>query len=73
MSLIDLMGRNVRRIRNDLKLSQEEVGFAAGMKRSYVSGIELGKRKPSVEALERIAIALKVDPRELLTPDSRHK
>lgn len=73
MSLTDLMGRNVRRIRNDRNLSQEEVAFSAGMKRSYLSGIELGRRKPSVNALERLAIALRVDPRDLLTPDARSK
>nr|WP_295238208.1 helix-turn-helix transcriptional regulator [uncultured Brevundimonas sp.] len=67
------MGRNVRRVRNDRNLSQEEVAFAASMKRSYVSGIELGRRKPSIDALERLAIALQVDPRDLLTPDSRSK
>ncbi|HBI20389.1 MAG TPA: transcriptional regulator [Brevundimonas sp.] len=73
MSLVALMGRNVRRIRNKSKLTQEEVAFRAGMKRSYVSGIELGRRKPSVQALERLATALQVDPRDLLAPDSRSK
>lgn len=73
MSLIDLMGRNVRRIRNDRNLSQEEVAFAAGIKRSYISGIELGRRRPSINALEKLAIALQVDPRDLLTPDARSK
>lgn len=67
------MGRNLRRIRNSRNLSQEEVAFSAGMKRSYVSGIELGRRKPSVNALERLAVALDVDPRDLLTPDARSK
>lgn len=73
MSLVDLLGRNVRRIRNSLDLSQEEVAFAARMKRSYLSGIELGRRKPSVDALERLAAALGVDPRDLLRPDARSK
>jgi transcriptional regulator with XRE-family HTH domain len=73
MSLVDLMGRNLRRIRNERNLTQEEVAFAADMKRSYVSGIELGRRKPSVNALERLAIALEIDPRDLLAPDARSK
>ena len=71
MSLVALLGRNIRRHRNALGISQEELAFRAGMKRSYVSGIELGNRKPSIEALERLAIALGVDPRILLEPD-RH-
>lgn len=69
MSLIALLGRNIRRRRNALGISQEELAFRAEMKRSYVSGIELGKRKPSVDALERLAGALCVDPRSLLDPD----
>jgi transcriptional regulator with XRE-family HTH domain len=71
MSLVALLGRNLRRIRNGNALSQEEVALRADMKRSYVSGIELGRRNPSVKTLERLALALDVDPRELLTPDKR--
>lgn len=69
MSLIALLGRNIRRRRHALGFSQEELAFRAEMKRSYVSGIELGNRKPSVDALERLADALCVDPRSLLDPD----
>ncbi|WP_433952650.1 helix-turn-helix domain-containing protein, partial [Brevundimonas diminuta] len=46
MSLIALLGRNIRRRRHALGISQEELAFRAEMKRSYVSGIELGNRKP---------------------------
>jgi len=67
------MGRNIRRLRNAEQLSQEEVAFRADMKRSYLSELEQGQRNPSVRALGRIAAALGVDPRELLTPDRRAK
>ncbi|WP_312062948.1 helix-turn-helix transcriptional regulator [Brevundimonas sp.] len=73
MALIALLGRNIRRHRNAQGISQEELAFRAEMKRSYVSGIELGKRKPSVDALERLADALRVDPRSLLDPDRHTK
>lgn len=73
MALIALLGRNIRRRRNALGISQEELAFRAGMKRSYVSGIELGTRNPTVEALERLAGALDLDPRSLLAPDSYMK
>ncbi|MBX9615937.1 MAG: helix-turn-helix domain-containing protein [Caulobacteraceae bacterium] len=73
MDLVALMGRNIRRVRGAHGLSQEEVAFRAGMKRSYLSELELGRRNPTVRALERLAHALNIDPRDLLTPDSRSK
>ena len=73
MNLVALMGRNIRRVRSASGLSQEEVAFRAGMKRSYLSEVELGQRNPTVRALERLSHALDVDPRDLLAPDSRSK
>ncbi|WP_292022147.1 MULTISPECIES: helix-turn-helix domain-containing protein [unclassified Brevundimonas] len=73
MDLVALLGRNIRRLRSAENLTQEEVAFRAGMKRSYLSDLEHGKRNPSVRALGRLASALRVDPRALLIPDSRSK
>ena len=73
MALIALLGRNIRRHRNAQGISQEELAFRAEMKRSYVSGIELGTRNPTVLALERLAGALDLDPRSLLDPDGYMK
>lgn len=56
-----MLGRNVRRIRKSQDLSQEELGFRAEMKRSYVSDLERGLRNPSLKALGRLAEALSVD------------
>jgi transcriptional regulator with XRE-family HTH domain len=66
MDLVHLLGRNVRRIRAERGLSQEEVAHEAGMKRSYLSDLERGTRNPSVRALGRIAIALNVHPSKLI-------
>ncbi|MBD3738761.1 MAG: helix-turn-helix transcriptional regulator [Pseudomonas balearica] len=73
MDLVALLGRNIRRFRTAENLTQEEVAFRAGMKRSYLSDLEQGKRNPSVRAMGRLALALRVDPRSLLDPDSRSK
>lgn len=73
MDLVDLMGRNMRRVRVAAGLSQEEVAFRAGMKRSYLSELELGRRNPTVRALARVSAALAVSPADLLKPDSRYK
>ncbi len=70
MDLVQLLGENVRRIRKECGLSQEELAFRAGMKRSYVSDLERGTRNPNVRALGRLADALGVTPSRLLDDKS---
>jgi transcriptional regulator with XRE-family HTH domain len=48
----------VRRRRESKGLSQEALAEAAGVHPTYVSLVELGKRKPTVEVAERLARAL---------------
>ncbi len=51
-------GAEVRRRRNDLGWSQEELGGRAELHRTYVSDVETGKRNPSLESIQRLAQAL---------------
>lgn len=67
MDLVQLLGQNVRRLRIERGLSQEELAFRAGMKRSYLSDMERGTRNPTVRALGRIAEALEIAPQVLLS------
>ena len=53
-------------MRQALGMSQEQLAFEAEMKRSYVSDLERGTRNPSVRALGRLAVALQVEPGDLL-------
>lgn len=66
MDLVGRLGANVRRLRLERGLSQEELAFAADMKRSYLSDLERGTRNPSVRALERLADALGVEAAALV-------
>jgi transcriptional regulator with XRE-family HTH domain len=59
-------GRNLRRIRKERGLSQEELAFRAEVHRTEVSLLERGKRDPGVNTTLRLAGALGVDPGELL-------
>lgn len=68
MRLVDLFGANVRRERERQGLSQDALSVATGMRRSYISELERGRRNPSVHALERLAKALNVEASELLRP-----
>ncbi|WP_395945553.1 helix-turn-helix domain-containing protein [Brevundimonas sp.] len=66
MDAVALLARNVRALRKHAALSQEELAFRAGMKRSYLSDLERGARNPTVRALGRLADALGVAPSQLL-------
>jgi transcriptional regulator with XRE-family HTH domain len=49
----------VRLRRQELGLSQEELGFRAGVHRTYVSQLERGLKSPSLGVILKIARALK--------------
>ena len=58
-------GKAVRAIRQNKKISQEELGDLCGLHRTYISDIELGKRNVSLENIDKIAHALQVKKSEL--------
>ncbi len=64
--LLSLIGSNIRLHRRTLGISQEELAELSGLHRTYIGGIERGERNVSALNIERIAIALKVSPDELL-------
>lgn len=59
-------GDRVRAARLDLHLSQEALAFNCGLDRTYISGIERGKRNVSLINIHKIAAALQVPAGELL-------
>ncbi|WP_221938933.1 helix-turn-helix domain-containing protein [Mycobacterium sp. KBS0706] len=66
-----IVARNLRRIRGERSLTQEELGFRAEVNRSYISDLERGKYSASVEMLEKLARALNVDPAAFLEPPQK--
>ena len=66
----EILGFNVRRIRTEAGLSQEELGYRAKLHRTYISSIERGERNVSIENIFAIAEALNVAPGDLLKPIS---
>jgi len=60
------VGLNVKHLRQNLGLSQEDLAFECGLHRTYVSGVERGVRNPTVLVLERIAKALRTPSGRLL-------
>ena len=55
-----VVGANVRRLRLEAGLSQEEFCAQVGMSRSYLSNLENGQRNPTVELLAYMAQVLGV-------------
>lgn len=61
-----IVGANVRRLRVERKLTQEQLAHDAAIDLTYLGGIERGRRNPSVIVLGRLASSLGVHPRDLL-------
>lgn len=66
MDLRKVLGINAKAERDALDLSQEEVAHRASMHVTYLSGVENGKRNPTVLIVERLAGALGVPASKLL-------
>ncbi len=69
MDMRKLVGRNVRRIRLEKCLTQEEFAEKSGFTQQYLSGLERGYRNPTIVSLYEIALALGVEHVALVTPD----
>jgi transcriptional regulator with XRE-family HTH domain len=61
-----IVGKNVRQFRQQKRLTQEQLAFAAEIDLTYVGGIERGRRNPSLLVMARIADALSVPLQKLL-------
>jgi transcriptional regulator with XRE-family HTH domain len=65
MDLRERVGLNVQRLRQNASLSQEECAHRAKIHPTYLSGVEHGKRNPTVLVLGKLAKALGVEVEEL--------
>jgi transcriptional regulator with XRE-family HTH domain len=61
MNLADHFGLAIRRHRELLRLSQEELANRANIDRTYISGVERGARNPTLHVMQKIATALGSD------------
>lgn len=59
-------GKVLRRLREAAGLTQEQFGFEADLRRTYVSILELGQQQPSLTTILKIAQALNCTPGKLL-------
>jgi DNA-binding XRE family transcriptional regulator len=59
-------GRRVKTLRENCALSQEGLAESAGLHRTHISLIERGQRSVRLETIVRLAVALHVQPAELM-------
>lgn len=69
MDMRKLVGRNAARIRKEKGLTQEQLAERCGLSQQYLSGLERGRRNPTIVTLYEIATALGVSHIDLLRPD----
>jgi transcriptional regulator with XRE-family HTH domain len=74
MDMRRLVAQNVKRIRLERGLTQERFSEISGFSQQYVSGLETGRRNPTIVTLYELAKALGVSHMDLLQPPpSRNK
>lgn len=60
-------GKHIKELRQQQNLSQEKLAFIAGLDRTYISGIERGKRNVSLINLFKIAKSLNIPAHETIS------
>ena len=68
MSLREILARNLRRLRAERGLGQEELAHRAGVNRNYVGMIEREENAATVDTMEQLAAALDVDATDMIDP-----
>ncbi len=68
MDMRKLVGRNFARFREQLGLTQEQVAERSGFSQQYISGLENGRRNPTIVSLYELALALGVTQVDLVSP-----
>jgi transcriptional regulator with XRE-family HTH domain len=59
-------GKVLKKLREALDLSQEEVAFRATLDRTYISLLERDERQPTITTIFGLAEALEMQPYELV-------
>jgi transcriptional regulator with XRE-family HTH domain len=63
--VLSALGRNIRRRREAINISQEKLAEKAGLDQTYISGIECGRRNPGIKNVAKLAKALGLSTADL--------
>lgn len=70
--LIHRLAYNVKKMRNDKNITQEELSFRSGLHKNYLSDVERGTRNISLKALEKLTKGLECEVEELFKEKSHN-
>ena len=70
MQLKNVFIQNLRKYRRNMGISQMKLAEMCGTSTSYIGQIEIGNRAPSLEMIEKIALALQIRPHLFFFIDS---
>ena len=62
-----MLGQKIKKLRKERGLTQVELAVIVNISPVYLGFIENGRRRPSLRTLERLARALKVSAKDLLS------
>lgn len=65
MDIVKIFGKNVKKYRQQLGISQEELADRSNLHRTYISAIECFRRSIALENIQRIADALEIETYKL--------
>ena len=68
MDVRKTVGDNFARIRREKGLTQEKIEELSGFSQQYLSGLERGKRNPTIVSLYELSVTLSVDLEEFFKP-----
>ena len=69
MDIVRVFGSNLKKYRTAMGLSQESFAEKCGLHRTYISAIECYRRSIALENVQRIAVALEIEPYKLFLED----
>ena len=65
MDILKVFGTNLRKYREEKKISQEKFAELCGLHRTYISDIECFRRSISLDNIQKIADALEIETYKL--------
>lgn len=66
MGIASAFGGVIRDLRNEAGLTQEQLGFEADLRRTFISTLELGQQQPTLMTIFKLAKALKVPASKII-------
>ena len=66
MEIVAEFGKVIRKLRIEAGLTQEELGFEADLRRTFISTIELGQQQPTLVTIFKLSRALNVPASKII-------